>query len=73
MATVFTIRKKYTADDELLRDFFYDTIIADDPIDILQYFANLNAKSRKMLSDYIVYRLAEVDPGYVVEATDGNG
>lgn len=65
MASVEHLGQIYEVEDELLRDFFYDTIVADDPVDILQYFANLNQKSRVALSDYIVFRLAEVDPGYV--------
>ena len=59
-------KTKHMVDDELLKDFFYECLVADETGDplirvLLQYKPN----SRSKLCNYIVHRLAEVSPGYL--------
>ena len=67
-------RKHATVDNELYEDFLGYTLGIYDytkeendgkPKTIVEYFAALKPAVAKDLNDYIVHRLAEVDPGYV--------
>jgi len=58
-------------DDNLLNDFFFDMLLVGKAChDIAGYLTDLEPYARLRLSQYIVERLAEVDPGYVPRVED---
>lgn len=50
-------------DDDLLRDFFDEIFIEEK--DFIETLTDYKLGPRSKLVQYIIYRLAEVDPGYL--------
>lgn len=63
--------KKHYLPDDLYKDFLDEClgISVDETPDIGEYLDTLSPRARKTLNDYIIHRLAEVDPGYVNDRT----
>lgn len=54
-------------DGELLKDFFDEVFIEEKSL--VHTLIDYKPEVRKVLSEYIIYRLAEVNPAYLPEAT----
>ena len=47
--------------DALYHDFLFNTLMADEPKSVLDYFLGLESHAADLLSGYIVWRLSDVD------------
>jgi hypothetical protein len=58
--------------DDLLEDFFGEClgITVETPVSVAEFLDNLKKSHRHMLDQYIIHRLAEVDPGYIPKPYD---
>lgn len=63
MARVRFGAETYDVSDDLLEDFFDSVVVQEE--DLVEYLSGLVADKRLALQNYIAFRLAEVDPGYV--------
>lgn len=66
MARVTYHDERYDIEDEVL-DIFFSNVIGEGE-DLTEYLGSLQTEKRLALQDFIVYRLAEVSPGYVGSA-----
>ena len=56
--------KPHEVKDELLMDFFGDVILLESET-LLSFLNKLKPRSQKQLMEYITWRIAEVDSGYL--------
>lgn len=57
--------ESYEVDDGLYRDFLEELLIGDENIEFV--LSGYKIADVEAISDYVKYRLAEVDPGYTPE------
>lgn len=64
MPTVFVGKEKYQVDDSLYSWFLEEVILNERSIeDVLASISN--PKDQRKINNYIIFRLAEVDPGHL--------
>jgi len=65
MAKVSFGSEEFEVEEHIYRDMFFDCMIDDAPMTLYEYMEDLDDGRRKDLTNYIVYRLAQIDPGHV--------